>query len=46
MKKFLIVALVLVMAGAVWAQTPGGISSAMSTSMEADFTKIVSDVGW
>ncbi len=46
MKKMLIAALVLVMASAVWAQTPGGISSPMSTRMEADFTKIVSDMGW
>ena len=46
MKKIIVALLVLVVASAVWAQTPGGLSAAKSTRMEADFTKIVTDMGW
>lgn len=46
MKKIIVAMLVLVVAGTLWAQTPGGLSAARSTRMEADFVKIVSDMGW
>lgn len=46
MKKLALVLVAFVLVGATWAQTAGGLEAAKSTRMEADFTKIVVDMGW
>lgn len=46
MKKLALVLAAFVLVGAAWAQTAGGLEAAKSTRMEADFTKIVVDMGW